>query len=85
MRRPLGGLRPDVPLTATLEGEPGMRVLVPANETKTQKLYLVAPAGSAGATSERSNLRIWIEDEGTELTPGTDRVHHDTVFNGKAK
>ena len=75
----------DVPLTATLEGEPGMRVLVPANETKTQKLYLVAPAGSAGATSERSNLRIWIEDEGTELTPGTDRVHHDTVFNGKAK
>ena len=75
----------EVPLTATLEGEPGLRVLVPANETKTQKLYLVAPAGTAGATAERSNLRIWIEDEGTELTPGTDRVHHDTVFNGKAK
>lgn len=72
-------------MTATLEGEPGLRVLVPANETKTQKLYLVAAAGSVAATTTRTDLRIWIEDEGTELTPGTDRVHHDTVFNGKAK
>ena len=75
----------DAPMTATLEGEPGLRVLVPANETKTQKLYLVAAAGSVAATTARTDLRIWIEDEGTELTPGTDRVHHDTVFNGKAK
>jgi cytochrome c oxidase accessory protein FixG len=69
----------------TLEGEDALKVRVPANETKIQRLYITAPAGSAGATNERTDLRLWIEDVGSDTVAGTDRVHHDTVFNGKVK
>jgi cytochrome c oxidase accessory protein FixG len=69
----------------TLEGEPALKVLVPANETKTQRLFVTAPKGSLGAMQDSTALRLWIEDQGTADTPGTDRVHHDTVFNGKVE
>ena len=67
----------------SLEGQEDLKVLVPANETRTQRLYITAPAGSAAAKAERTALRLWIEDLGSETEDGTDRVHHDTVFNGK--
>ena len=67
-------------LTLTLEGEPATSVLVPANETKTQRVYLVARRGSDAADANRSDLVLWVEDQG-----GTDRVGHDTVFNGKGE
>ena len=67
----------------TLEGEDALRVRVPANETRTQRLYVTAPAGSPAATTDRTEFRLWIEDLGSDTQPGTDRVHHDTVFNGK--
>jgi cytochrome c oxidase accessory protein FixG len=67
----------------SLEGEEGMQVVVPANETKTQRLYVTAPADSDAAEKERTELRIWVEDLGGESGTGTDRVHHDTLFNGK--
>ncbi len=70
-------------LFLTLEGQQDLRVLVPANETKTQKLYVTAPHDSGTAQAERTDLRIWVEDAGTDTSPSTDRVHHDTVFNGK--
>ena len=44
---------------------------------------MIAAAGSAAAEGERTELRLWIEDIGSDTTEGTDRVHHDTVFNGK--
>lgn len=69
----------------SLEGEDSLKVKVPANETKTQRLYLTAPAGSLAATRDRTELRLWIEDLGSDTKPGTDRVHKDTVFNGKAQ
>ncbi len=62
----------------TLEGEDGAKVLVPANETYQQRVYVEALPGSAGATEERSEIRLWIANE-----DGTERVSHDTVFNGK--
>jgi cytochrome c oxidase accessory protein FixG len=67
----------------SLEGEEALRVLVPANETKAIRLYVTAPSGTGAAVAERSDLRIWIEDAGSSTGPGTDRVHHDTIFNGK--
>lgn len=66
-----------------LEGEDDLKVLVPANETKTQRLYVTAPANSKAANEERTELRLWVQDLGTESTPGTDRVHQDTLFYGK--
>jgi polyferredoxin len=68
-----------------LEGAEGLKVLVPANETKTQRLYVTAPADSHAATHERTELRIWVEDLGTEAFPGTDRVHQDSLFYGNEK
>ncbi|MBD3764318.1 MAG: cytochrome c oxidase accessory protein CcoG [Rhodobacterales bacterium] len=64
-------------LNIALEGEDDLTVLVPANETKTQRVYVTAPPGSAAATAERTDLRIWVADEGS-----TDRISHETIFNG---
>ena len=65
-------------LETGLEGIEGLTVTVPANQTLSQRIYLTAAAGSEAATADRTDLRIWIEEEGT-----TNRVHHDTIFNGK--
>jgi cytochrome c oxidase accessory protein FixG len=69
----------------TLEGQDQLKVRVPANETKTQRLYVTAPAGSSAAVADRTELRLWIEDLGSDTETGTDRVHHYTVFNGKGE
>ena len=68
-----------------MDGAPGLKVLVPANATKTQRLFVTAPAHSLGAEAARTDLRLWIQDLGTEAVPSNDRVHHDTVFNGKGE
>jgi len=67
----------------SLEGETGLDVTVPANETKAIRLYVTAPAGSGAALMPRTDLRLWVQDMGSDTVPGTDRVHHDTIFNGK--
>jgi hypothetical protein len=69
----------------SLEGEDMLKVKVPANQTRTQRLYITAPSGSVAATRDRTGVRIWIQDLGSDTLPGTDRVHKDTVFNGKAQ
>lgn len=63
-----------------LEGTDELRVLVPANETFEQRVYVTAAPGSDAATTDRTDLRLWIED-----IAGTDRVYKDTIFNGKAQ
>ncbi len=68
-----------------LEGEDSLKVRVPANETRTQRLYVTTPAGSHAAITDRTEFRLWIEDLGSDTVTGTDRVHHDTVFNGKVQ
>ena len=60
-----------------LEGSDILEVVVPADATLTQRLYVTAPAGSSSATAERSDIRLWISD-----IAGDDRVSADTVFNG---
>ena len=62
-----------------LEGTPRLTVPVPADSTRLQRVYLIAPAGSDAANAERSDVRLWVED-----LRSSDRVHKDTIFNGKA-
>ena len=70
----------DSGLTLSLEGVEAGSVLVNANETLLQRVYITAPKGSAPATSDRTEFRLWVEDKlGDEL------VHTDTVFNGREK
>ena len=62
----------------TLEGVEGLTVTVPANQTMQQRVYLTAAAGSEAATTDRTEVRLWVEERGT-----TNRVSNDTIFNGK--
>ena len=64
-------------LRIALEGTNELRVRVPANQTLTQRVYVIAAPGSPAATAARTPLRFWIEDLGS-----TDRVSKDTIFNG---
>jgi polyferredoxin len=70
----------DTGLTLSLEGLEAGSVVVPANETLLQRVYVTAPKGSASATSDRTEFRLWVED-----MVGDERVHTDTVFNGREK
>jgi cytochrome c oxidase accessory protein FixG len=65
-------------LELDLEGIEGTTVQVPADATHLQRVYVVAPKGSAAAQGELSDLRFWVED-----TMSAERVHKDTVFHGK--
>ncbi|MDN5785760.1 cytochrome c oxidase accessory protein CcoG [Pseudorhodobacter sp.] len=73
-------LTSEVPLAISLEGTDKLSVLVKANEQQTQRVYVVAAAGSPAALSNRTDLRLWVEQQGT-----SDRVYHDTIFNGKGR
>ncbi len=68
----------DQALDITLEGQPGRSVTVPLNSTLLQRVYITAPAGSAAAQSERTDIRLWIEDE-----TSTARAYRDTTFFGR--
>jgi cytochrome c oxidase accessory protein FixG len=68
----------DAFVTLALEGENGLTVTVPANETMSQRVYLTAAPNSRAAKDDRTQVRLWVEELGT-----TNRVSHDTIFNGK--
>ena len=68
----------DVPLQVELEGQTGNTVDVPLNSTHLQRVYIIAPAGSPAATRERTDLRLWVEDLGTQT-----RAYRDTTFFGR--
>ena len=62
-----------------LEGVPATTVEVPADTSKLQRVYVVAPPGTDAAEHERTEFRFWVED----LDSG-DRAYNDSVFNGRA-
>ncbi len=64
--------------TLHLEGASDTEVTVPANETLQQRVYIEAAPDSEAATEDKTDLRLWVSRVG-----GTERVSHDTVFNGK--
>ncbi|MEL7256098.1 MAG: cytochrome c oxidase accessory protein CcoG [Pseudomonadota bacterium] len=68
----------DASLSLRLEGQTDLNTMVPADDTALQRVYVIAPAGSAPATSDRSELRFWIED----MVSG-ERAYKDSLFNGK--
>ena len=68
----------DQPLEVTLESVEGDTVMVPADTTFLQRVYVVAASDSGAASSERVDIRLWVED----LTNG-ERVYKDTIFNGR--
>jgi cytochrome c oxidase accessory protein FixG len=68
----------DAPLALSLEGRESYVVTVPADETLTQRVYVTAPPGSRAAVTDRTAIRLWIVDQVNQ-----DRVHVNTVFNGK--
>jgi len=70
-------LKSDAPMQISLEGADGMSVTVPADQTKLQRVYVTAPAGSPAATEDHTELRFWVQDGS-----GTTRVHADTIFTG---
>ena len=69
----------DLSLRVQLEGTPYETVMVPADTSYLQKVYVIAPKGSAPAESERVDIRIWVEDNSNG-----DHVYKDTIFNGRA-
>ncbi|WP_217430470.1 cytochrome c oxidase accessory protein CcoG [Sulfitobacter algicola] len=68
---------PDV-LRIQLEGTERLVVTVPPDSTTLQRVYISARPGSAPVASDRTELRLWVED-----LASTDRAYRDTVFNGK--
>ncbi len=70
-------LESEEPFKVELEGSPDDRVTVPANETKTQKVYVIAAPGTEAAKEKRTDIRLWVED-----VESGKKVYHDTIFNG---
>jgi cytochrome c oxidase accessory protein FixG len=68
----------DAEFTVDLEGSDDQTVIVPADATKLQRVYVTAPAGSAAAQSARTDLQIWVED-----VEAQERASAGTVFNGR--
>jgi len=60
-----------------LEGTPYETVTVPADSTKLQRVYVIAPPGTPVSQNERTAFRLWA----TDLT-NQDRTFVDSVFNG---
>lgn len=65
------------PPAVAIEGAEGQVVTVGANETAQLRLYLVAPSGSTLARTERSDIGLWVQAEGS-----ADRIGIETIFNG---
>jgi len=71
----------EAPLNIEVEGAGGdATVTVPPDSTLQQRVYVVAPAGTAAATTERTEIRLWITDQINE-----ERSYEDTHFNGRAQ
>lgn len=69
----------DAALEIAVEGNDQAIVTVPANETMLQRVYVSTAPGSAAATTDRTDLRFWVEDAITG-----ERAFTDTIFNGRA-
>ena len=68
----------DHPLEISAEGAEGGRVLVPADTTKLQRVYVTAGADTAPALNSSTDFQIWVED-----TVSGEKVFKETVFMGR--
>ncbi|MHC0052398.1 cytochrome c oxidase accessory protein CcoG [Actibacterium sp. D379-3] len=70
----------DAPFGVALEGSQDHTVIVPADATKLQRVYITAPPHSDAAQAARTELRLWVEDPIAQ-----ERAYSDTVFNGRGQ
>jgi cytochrome c oxidase accessory protein FixG len=68
----------DARLQVETEGSDSRVIDVPANSTKLQRVYVMAPPDSDAAHRAVTDVRIWVED-----MVSTERASKDTIFNGK--
>ena len=73
-------IKGDDALRLELEGVKNGEVRVGADATMSQKVYIIAPAGSEAAHRAKTDVEFWFEAEGS-----TSRIHRGTVFNGKVQ
>ncbi len=71
-------IKGDPTLRLQLEGSPYQTVDVGPDAMLQQRVYIVAPPGSAPATAAVTDVRIWVEALG-----GGERAYKDTTFNGR--
>lgn len=67
-------------LNVVMQGVEGSIVIVPADSTYNQRLYLDVAPDDPVAQKNRTEIRIWIED-----MENGDRASVDTIFNGNAR
>jgi cytochrome c oxidase accessory protein FixG len=65
-------------LVVEAEGSEDGTVIVPADSTKLQRVYVMAPPDSPAANRAVTDLTIWVQD-----TVSDERASKDTVFNGR--
>ncbi|MEY1554832.1 cytochrome c oxidase accessory protein CcoG [Yoonia sp. R2331] len=74
-------LSSDAVLRIDLEGsDRDLTVLVPADSTTLQRVYVTARPQDAASTADATDLRIWVED----IESG-DRASRATIFNGRSQ
>jgi cytochrome c oxidase accessory protein FixG len=67
----------DQSMRLSVEGTSELIITVPADQTKTQRVYLTAERGSPAAIGGRTPVTFWVEDR-----LGNERVSYQTYFNG---
>jgi len=73
-------LSSDEILRIELEGRGDeLNMVVPAQQTLQQRVYVIARPQDPAASSDTTPLRLWVEDVGTKT-----RASKETTFNGKA-
>jgi cytochrome c oxidase accessory protein FixG len=71
-------LKGDPTLRLQIEGTPYDSVQVPANDARSERVYVISPRGSTPSDAKSTPFRLWVED----MTNG-ERAYKDTTFNGK--
>ena len=67
-------------LRIELEGQNDLNVTVPADSTQLQRVYVTARSDDPAASAERTGLRFWVEQQGSEV-----RTFEDTTFHGRVE
>ncbi len=72
------GVTSDADLSITLEGHTGSALVVPADATVLQRVYVTAGTEESAARTKATPLRLWVEDVYTQT-----RASRASTFNGK--
>ncbi|OSP56740.1 cytochrome c oxidase accessory protein CcoG [Pseudoruegeria sp. SK021] len=67
----------DAALRVQAEGSDDAIVSVPADTTKQQRIYIMAPPGAPAALRDSTDVRIWVQDMVSD-----ERAEKETIFNG---